>query len=287
MDRSTRIVIAETEVEMGQLAGSALVDLLEQYTVRRGVPVVLNLAAAPSQDASYRCLVERRSGIDWCKVHAIHLDEYIDLPRGHPHTFEQYLRHRVYGPTAIPEEHIHTIKGVQQQLGENAFSDVIAEVYGRVATDHIARARSAGGVLIAHIGIGVNGHIAFNEPHVDKWTRDFAIPVEIDDVSVRQQYDDYKDHVDPAARYASIADVPRRAVPVSVGGILESDHIVCVVPGSHKADAVAASLDGPLTETVAGSLLRTAADVRWFLTQDSAAKLTPRRPTSTTPCLSN
>ena len=86
---------------------------------------------------------------------------------------------------------------------------------------------------------------------------------------------------------ACAPNVPRRAVTVSVGGILESDHIVCVVPGSHKAGAVAASLDGPLTDTVAGSLLRMGADVRWFLTRESAAKLAPRRQANTSPRESN
>ncbi len=173
----------------------------------------------------------------------------------------------------VPDRNVHTIKATQSGLGKDASADAVAREYGALVTERFAWARSEGGVVIAHIGIGVNGHIAFNEPHLDKWTSEMVLPVTIDGMSVLQQYDDYADHPDPAARYPTIEEVPTSAVTMSVAGILEADHIVCVVPGAHKAKAVQACLDGPLDNSVAGSMLRLGRDVRWFLTEESASLL--------------
>ena len=273
MTRSTRVVIRATEAAMGDRAGTTLTELLEEYTVGRGAPVVLNLAAAPSQDASYKRAVALRDRVDWARVTAIHLDEYLDLDHGHPNTFAEYLREHVLDAVPIEGQNVIFIKDVQSRLGGDATAADVAREYGRVATAAIRRARSEGGVVIGHLGVGVNGHIAFNEPHVDKWATEFALPVSIDDVSVRQQYDDYNNHPNPAARYASVDEVPRETVTMSVAGLLEAEHLLCVVPGAHKADAVQASLDGPIDNRVAGSMLRLAKDCRWFLTTESAAKL--------------
>mgnify|MGYP006283136199 CR=1 FL=1 len=277
--RSFELAVAPDEERMGELSGTALLDLLEEYTVERGAPVVLNLAAAPSQDASYEQVVAGKDRVDWSKVWVVHLDEYVDLPAGHPNTFKSYLQEHVTGHLPLPEGRTLFIKDLQDELEEEEDDSTASELaadYGKIIAELVAYAREKGGAYVAHIGYGVNGHMAFNEPHVDKWTRDWVIPVQLDDTSVQQQYDDYKDHPDPDARYESLEDVPRKAVSVSMAGILEADHIVCAVPGPHKASAVKGAVDGELTAGFPASMSRLASDFRLFTDRRAAGRLAGR-----------
>lgn len=224
-------------------------------------------AAAPSQDTFLDALCAE-SGIRWDRVEGVHLDEYVDLERGHPNTFEAYLREHLFGRVPIPDGNVHYVKEV-----EGASAEETAVAYERRLRSVLDRVRAEGGAFVACIGIGVNGHIAFNEPHVDKRTGRMVVPVEIDATSVQQQYDDYRDHPDPAARYGSLDDVPRRAVTVTCAGILAADGIFCMVPGEQKARAVKAMWDGPVTDDVPASLLRLHPEVRLYLDEASAALL--------------
>ncbi|NLW50910.1 MAG: glucosamine-6-phosphate deaminase [Candidatus Brocadiaceae bacterium] len=261
-----------TEAEMGKAAAEEVGALLRDLTVRDGVPVLLNLAAAPSQDAFLDAL-SAEEGIDWTKVTAIHLDEYFDLPADHPNTFRSYLQEHIISRVPIPAGQVHFIKDVPADTPA-----ALAEEYGRRALRILKDVRAAGGVYLACIGIGVNGHIAFNEPGSAIRTDRFLVPIEIDAVSVQQQYDDYKNHPDPAARYATLDDVPRRAITVSCAGILAADRIVCLVPGPQKAAAVRGMWDGPVSDDMPASLLRLHPCVTVYLEVDSAARL-DHRPT--------
>lgn len=266
-ERNVKVRAFATEKGMGAAVARDVGRILRTYTTRKGLPVLGNFAAAPSQDAFLERLCKVK-GIDWSKLLAVHLDEYFDLPKGHPNTFQAYLDQHLFSRSQVLRENIRYIKDV-----EGSSVEQVAEKYERIMRDMIADVRGKGGVYIACIGIGVNGHIAFNEPHVDKRTSRMVIPVEIDDVSVRQQYDDYKSHPNPSARYASLADVPRRAVTVSCAGILDADMIFCTVPGAHKAAAVKAMCDGPISDTVPASLLRMHPNVTIYLDAAAASRL--------------
>lgn len=277
--RSFELTVAPDEEQMGALSGTALIDLLEEYTVERSAPVLLNLAAAPSQDTSYAQVVAQKDRVDWDKVWVVHLDEYIDLPPAHPNTFKSYLEEHIVGHLPLPESRALYIKDLQDELEhetDDATSNELSADYGTIIGELVAYAREKGGAYIAHIGYGVNGHMAFNEPHVDKWTRDWVIPVQLDETSVQQQYDDYKEHPDPEARYESLEDVPRKAISVTMAGILEADHIICVVPGSHKAHAVKGAVDGELTADFPASMSRLASDFRLFTDRRAAGRLAGR-----------
>ncbi len=279
--RKFELNVAPDEKTMGQLSGQRLLNLLAEYTNK--VPVVLNLAAAPSQDASYKEVIRqhknrrsRQSNVNWNNVHILHLDDYVDLKRSHPNTFESYLNQHLLDELPIPKDQVHLIKAVQADLQrtEGAInSERLAEEYENIISFTIRKVRSKGGVYIAHIGYGVNGHMAFNEPHIDKWTKRLAIPVQIDKTSIQQQYDDYKNHPNPAARYKSIDDVPRNAITLTMAGILDADYIICVVPGQHKAQAVKGAIDGVLTDSLPASMSRLARDFKLYTTKDSASKL--------------
>lgn len=261
-----RRYILPTNEEMGKKVGRDVGKILREYTVQKDVRVLASFAAAPSQD-TFLAQLCREKGIDWDKVIAIHLDEYIELPRAHPNTFEVYLKEHLFDKVSIPEANIHYIKeleGTPEQIAteyENKIEKLIADV------------REESGIYLSCIGIGVNGHIAFNEPHVDKRTERMVIPIEIDETSVQQQYDDYKNHPNPEARYSSFEEVPRKAITLSCAGILESDIIYCTVPGPQKADAVKAMWDGHITDDLPASLLRMHPSMFLYLDRDSANKL--------------
>ncbi len=252
---------------MGAAAAKQAAEILRTVTAK-GKPVLSVFAAAPSQDAFLEHLCQQQ-GIEWSRVTAFHLDEYLDLQRHHPNTFETYLRKHIFEKIPFPESNIKMIKSL------TGTPDKIADTYGSMLKESVARVRGEGGIYIAFIGIGVNGHIAFNEPGSDIYSSRWVLPVEIDSVSVKQQFDDYKDHPDPAARYATLKDVPRKALTMTCAAVLEADTILCIVPGRQKADAVQKSLEGPVTSEVPASMLRKHRSTTIFLDHESAGKLSP------------
>jgi len=264
--RAARKILPTDEL-MGQAAARDVGRVLRRLTAEEGKPVMANFAGAPSQDTFLAALCAEE-GIAWERVQAVHLDEYFDLPPGHPNTVGLYLREHLFDRVPIPEGNVHYVKDV---AGEDPAG--LAKAYGSVLREVLASVRSGGGEYVACIGIGVNGHIAYNEPHVDKRAGEMVLPVGIEDVSVQQQYDDYKHHPDPAARHGSLSEVPRRAVTVSCAGILAADRIFCMVPGRHKAEAVRAMWDGPVTDALPASLLRTHRRMTLYLDEASASLL--------------
>jgi glucosamine-6-phosphate deaminase len=130
-----------------------------------------------------------------------------------------------------------------------------------------------GGVDISCIGIGENGHIAFNEPGSDLEDPEMVRIITIDDRSVKQQYRDYKNHPNPAARYSSLKAVPRKAWTMTVPAILSAQEVYTIVPASQKAEAVKKMWEGPISPACPSSALRRHPFVRIYLDQDSAAFL--------------
>lgn len=257
-----KIVVARDKGLMARMAAREAGELLRRTVKPAGA--LVTFAAAPSQDRFLQAL-SREKNIAWDRVKAFHMDEYLDLPDGHPNTFKAYLSRHVLGQIPLPAKNLSFIKDMRSRRPE--------QEYARIFLRELKNVRDRGGTYIVFMGIGVNGHIAFNEPGTDLWVDEPFVPVRLDDVSVRQQFDDYKRHPDPDARYASLSDVPRRAVTMSVAALLAADTIVCVVPGRHKAEAVAKAVEGPLTEEVPASLLRLHPDVRLFLDTDAAGRL--------------
>ena len=260
------LTIAADNDEMGKIACEQAVEKLKYYTKKLKKEVLIVFAAAPSQDTFLKCLAKQED-IDWNLVTAFHLDEYLDLPEDHPNTFKTYLNDNIFGKVQIPEDKIHYIKDVRGPA-EN-----VARAYGKAFTAELARIKKSRGKYLAFIGIGVNGHIAFNEPNSDIYSSQAFLNIQIDEVSVKQQFDDYKDHLDPNARYASLDDVPRNAITLSCAGILAADSLYCMVPGSQKASAVKGFIEDPIGERLPATLLRLHHDINVYIDQDSAAQM--------------
>jgi glucosamine-6-phosphate deaminase len=191
----------------------------------------------------------KKPGIDWSKVEAFHLDEYIGLPITHPGSFRKMLLERVVRKTGITRYHL--VEGD--------------------ALDPVASARDVGGQLvsapidIAFLGIGENGHIAFNDPPADFTTEDPYIIVNLDEACRRQQVGE--------AWFADISEVPMRAISMSPRQMLKAEELVVVVPDQRKARAVKACFEGEVTPMVPGSILRRHPNATVYLDDDSASLL--------------
>lgn len=198
-------------------------------------------------------LLEALTGIqriNWGQVELFHLDEYIGVSASHPASFCRFLRERLIDKTGIRKHFLLN--------GADHPEDVIRSV---------GHALDAAAVDVALVGIGENGHLAFNDPPADFDTEAPYIIVELDEACRRQQVAE--------GWFTTLAEVPRRAISMSVRQILKSNKIVCIAPGQRKATVVKASLEGDISPLVPASILRTHADTTMYLDVHSAALLRP------------
>lgn len=190
--------------------------------------------------------------VDWAAVELFHLDEYIGLPADHPASFRRFLQERLIDPLSIPRTHL--IQGD----GDPA-----------VTIRTVGAALREAPIDCAFVGIGENGHLAFNDPPADFDTTEPYLVVRLDEACRRQQVGE--------GWFGSIDEVPAHAISISIRQLLEAREIICSVPDARKAAAVAASLEGPITPAVPASILRTHPDVTFYLDEASAARLTSRQ----------
>jgi glucosamine-6-phosphate deaminase len=188
---------------------------------------------------------------DWLRVELFHLDEYIGLPVTHPASFRKYLMERLIAPTGIARHHL--IAGDAPDL-----TSTIREV-----SEHLISAP----IDVAFLGIGENGHIAFNDPPADFTTEDPYIVVELDEACRRQQVGE--------GWFTEISNVPKRAISMSPRQILKAKELVVVVPDRRKAQAVKACLEGEISPMVPASILRTHPNATLYLDRESASLLKP------------
>jgi glucosamine-6-phosphate deaminase len=186
--------------------------------------------------------------IDWTRVELFHLDEYVGLPITHPASFRKYLLERLIGPAGIAAYH---------------FLD--GEADPQLSAERVGREIAARDVDLAFVGIGENGHLAFNDPPADFETDRPYLVVTLDDACRRQQVGE--------GWFQSLSDVPSQAISMSVRQILKAREIVCVVPDARKAAAVQTCVEGPISPLAPASILRTHANTTLFLDVDSAAHL--------------
>jgi glucosamine-6-phosphate deaminase len=192
--------------------------------------------------------------IPWERVTIFHLDEYVGLSPGHPASFCRYLRERfVERLPARPA----------------AFHELDGEAEPQTECRRLAALVPAGPFDVALVGIGENGHLAFNDPPADFETTDPYIVVTLDEPCRRQQVWE--------GWFATLADVPTRAISMSVHRILASRTIFCSVPDRRKAEAVRAALEGPVTPDVPASILQRHPDCRLHVDREAAALLQSSR----------
>ena len=201
-------------------------------------------ASAPSQEATLRELAAR-PGIDWTRVTAFHMDEYLGLEPGDPRRFGNWLR-------AVLLDHVPV--GAAHLIEPGGDPRAEAERYARLL--------SAAPIDIVCCGIGVNGHLAFNDPPADLHDPALVKIVELDEVCRRQQVED--------GCFGAVAEVPRRAVTLTVPALLSAARVFCMVPGARKRAAVTAALRGPVDGRLPASALRTHPRCTLYVDEESA-----------------
>ena len=244
------IVIKETKDAMGRAAAESAAAAIRGAIAARGEARII-VATGASQFEFLGHLVA--IGADWSRVTAFHLDEYIGLPLAHPASFRKYLKERF----------------VDRVPGLRAFHYVNGE-----APDPAAECRRLGALVaerpvdVACIGIGENGHLAFNDPPADFDTDDAYLVVNLDEACRRQQVGE--------GWFPSLDAVPRQAISMGIRRILASRSIVCTVPDARKAVAVRAAVEGPVTNLLPASILQTHPQCGMFLDGAAASLLRPR-----------
>jgi glucosamine-6-phosphate deaminase len=243
-----RVEVFPSRPMMGVAAARSAAEAIRDRLARdRRVAVIF--ASAPSQNEFLAALREE-PGIDWPKVTAFHLDEYVGIGPDHPASFRRFLVDRLFAHVRVAAFH-----------GLNGQAPDLAAECARYA----ARLRAARPAL-AILGIGENGHLAFIDPPVC----DFSEPadvrvVELDEACRRQQVND--------GCFPTLEEVPRTALSLTVPLLLSVPRAVAIVPGPAKRAAIAAALQGPVTTACPASVLRRHRDATLFLDDESAARL--------------
>lgn len=241
-----RIRVFEDRNSMGQAAAEQGAAAIRRAILKNGKARIIGASAA-SQFEFLEALTVAPE-IDWKRVELFHLDEYIGLPMTHPASFCKFLKDRLIEKTGLTNYYLLN--------GEEDPGTVIR---------HTNQAISAAPVDVAFVGIGENGHLAFNDPPADFEAEDPYIIVALDEVCRKQQVGE--------GWFADLELVPNKAISMSVKQVLKSEEILAVVPGPQKAQAIQACFDGPISPLAPSSILRTHPNTTIYLDRASAALL--------------
>jgi glucosamine-6-phosphate deaminase len=238
----------EDKVWLSQAAAEHASSAMRRAIAERGRTRIV-VATGTSQIAFLEELT-KAGGIDWERVEMFHLDEYVGLPITHPASFRKYLIERLIDKVGIMQYHLLDGMGdareVAQQVGE---------------------ALNAAPMDVAFVGIGENGHLAFNDPPADFETKEPYLVVELDEACRRQQVGE--------GWFSDISEVPRQAISMSVRQILKAKEIISIVPDVRKAAAVKRCFEGEISAMAPASILRLHRDATAYLDNDSARLLSP------------
>lgn len=243
-----QIVISETKAELGQRAARHAAEVIRRNIGERGEANIV-VATGASQFEMLAELVVA-PGIEWGRVTAFHLDEYVGLSQSHPASFRRYLEERFVSRLPSPLRAFHAINGESDVTVEcRRLNTLIADL----------------AIDLALVGIGENGHLAFNDPPADFATEEPYIVVNLDEACRRQQLGE--------GWFPTLEEVPTRAISMSIRQILQAKSLIVSVPDERKSSAVKNALEGPVSNLAPASILQTHPDARFFLDRASASQL--------------
>ncbi|AMQ57112.1 glucosamine-6-phosphate deaminase [Algoriphagus sanaruensis] len=241
------ISIYSNPIELGQNAGKTGAELIRKAIDTQGFSNII-LATGTSQFETLKQLLTEKD-IDWSKVTVFHLDEYIGLSITHPASFRKYLLERFFN-------HVPQLKAYHLIDGENDPEKECARLSTLIQNHPID---------VAFVGIGENGHLAFNDPPADFDTESPYILVDLDHACRMQQYGE--------GWFASIEAVPTQAISMSIRQIMKSKYIICSVPDLRKAQAVSNCLEGEISNLHPASILQSHSDCQIFLDKPASSLL--------------
>ena len=242
------VEIYENRTLMGEAAAKDIkAKIAELLAEKQEINMIF--AAAPSQNDVLKSLVEDKA-IEWNRVNAYHMDEYIGLDKDAPQGFGNFLKEHIFG--LVPFKSVNYIDIT------TANPEAEAERYGKLLKENPTD--------IVIMGIGENGHIAFNDPPVadfkdEKWVK----PVKLDEICRQQQVND--------GCFASIDKVPTHAMTLTVPTLVKAPYLFCIVPAPTKAKAVYETLNGSIDEHCPASILRTHDNAKLYLDNESSKLL--------------
>jgi len=238
------IIISETKQELGKIAAQQGANLIREAIIKNGKANII-VATGASQFEMLSELV--KEDIDWSVVTGFHLDEYIGIEVSHPASFRKYLKERFVDLVSL-----------------QAFN------YVDGSTDAAAECHRLGEIIIQHpidvafVGIGENGHLAFNDPPADFETEEPYLVVNLDDDCRKQQLGE--------GWFPTFDDVPKQAISMSIKQIMKSEHVICSVPDERKAIAVKNTMEGEISPLVPASVLQKH-QATWIFLDKAAASL--------------
>ena len=242
------VKIFDTRKEMGAAAGNEAAEKIRELIAKKG-EVNMIFAAAPSQNETLETLTQAE-GIDWSKVNAFHMDEYIGLSPEAPQGFGNFLKERIF--KKLP------FKSVNYIYAENETPEETCARYTKLIAENP--------IDIVCLGIGENGHIAFNDPWVADFNDKFVIKkVELDEVCRQQQVND--------GCFKELNDVPKFALTLTVPTLFNADYLFCTVPAVTKADAVYKTVNNEINEDLPATIMRKHNNAVMYCDKDSAGKL--------------
>jgi glucosamine-6-phosphate deaminase len=242
------IRVFNNKIQLGKAAARQAADAIELAISGHGRARII--AATGMSQFEFLNALTMTPGVDWTKVEMFHLDEYVGLPATHPASFRKYLLERLIEPAGITRYHLLD--------GEADPGEVCSRVGEEI---------SAAPIDVAFIGIGENGHLAFNDPPADFETDEPYIVVDLDEACRRQQVGE--------GWFAGLDDVPRRAISMTVKQILKAREIICVAPDSRKAEAVRNCFENEISPQFPASILRTHDNTTVYLDAESSSLLNP------------
>jgi len=238
-----KVIISENSIELGKTAAARSAEIINEAIARQGKARIV-LSTGMSQFETIKALTGM--DIDWQKVEMFHLDEYIGLPESHPASFRKYLKERFLSQVHIKQAYLVD--------GEDNPQNVIARLSAEIRKEPID---------LGLIGIGENAHIAFNDPPADFGTEEAYICVTLNDTCKRQQVRE--------GWFATLDDVPRQAISMSVHQIMLCRQIVSCVPFTVKAKAIKDTLENQLTNLIPATMLKKHPNFALYIDRESAS----------------
>lgn len=243
-----KVKVFDNRVAMGEDAASDIKAKIKELLAQKQ-EINMIFAAAPSQNDVLKALVEDKS-IEWNRVNAYHMDEYIGLDKSAPQGFGNFLKEHIFG--LVPFKSVNYIDITTDNPEKEA------ERYGKLLKENPTD--------IVVMGIGENGHIAFNDPPVADFNDSKVVkPVKLDEICRQQQVND--------GCFKRIEDVPTHAMTLTVPTLVSAPYLFCIVPALTKAKAVRETLKGSIDEHCPASILRTRDNAVLYLDANSASLL--------------